>query len=53
MAYEATLIPGDGTGPEICEVVKKIVGATGVDIKVGTGGSRRRYHEDGGNAAPR
>src|SRR5882672_217971 len=33
MVHEATLIPGDGTGPEICNVVKKVVGATGVEIK--------------------
>src|SRR5262249_45962846 len=33
MIHEATLIPGDGTGPEICAVVKKVIAATGVDIK--------------------
>lgn len=33
MVYEVTLIPGDGTGPELCEVVKKVVAATGVQIK--------------------
>jgi isocitrate dehydrogenase (NAD+) len=33
MVHEATLIPGDGTGPEICQVVKKVIAATGVDIK--------------------
>src|SRR5580765_2177329 len=31
--HEATLIPGDGTGPEICQVVKNVVAATGVQIK--------------------
>jgi isocitrate dehydrogenase (NAD+) len=31
--HEVTLIPGDGTGPEICAVVKKVIAATGVDIK--------------------
>ncbi len=30
--HEVTLIPGDGTGPEICEVVKKVVASTGVQI---------------------
>jgi isocitrate dehydrogenase (NAD+) len=30
--YPVTLIPGDGTGPEISEVVKKVVDATGVKI---------------------
>src|SRR6185503_15267448 len=33
MVHEVTLIPGDGTGPEICSVVKNVVAATGVDIK--------------------
>jgi isocitrate dehydrogenase (NAD+) len=33
MVHEATLIPGDGTGPEICAVVKKVIAATGVEIK--------------------
>src|ERR1700751_4767952 len=31
--HEVTLIPGDGTGPEICDVVKRIIAATGVEIK--------------------
>jgi isocitrate dehydrogenase (NAD+) len=30
--HQVTLIPGDGTGPELCEVVKKVVAATGVKI---------------------
>ncbi len=30
--HQVTLIPGDGTGPELCEVVKKVVAATGVGI---------------------
>jgi isocitrate dehydrogenase (NAD+) len=33
MVHEVTLIPGDGTGPEICAVVKKVVAATGVEMK--------------------
>jgi len=32
MAYTVTLIPGDGTGPELAEVTKKVVDATGVKI---------------------
>ncbi|MCL2335070.1 MAG: isocitrate/isopropylmalate dehydrogenase family protein [Endomicrobia bacterium] len=32
MAYKVTLIPGDGTGPEITEVTAKVVEATGVKI---------------------
>src|SRR2546430_1362666 len=31
--YKATLILGDGTGPELCEVVKKVIAATGVPIE--------------------
>ncbi|MBI3292899.1 MAG: isocitrate/isopropylmalate dehydrogenase family protein [Elusimicrobia bacterium] len=31
-AYTVTLIPGDGTGPELTEVVKAVVAATGVPI---------------------
>ncbi|MBI4051596.1 MAG: isocitrate/isopropylmalate dehydrogenase family protein, partial [Elusimicrobia bacterium] len=32
MSYRVTLIPGDGTGPEIAEVTKEVLGATGVVI---------------------
>ncbi len=32
MAHKITLIPGDGTGPEITEVTAKVVEATGVKI---------------------
>ena len=32
MAYEVTLITGDGTGPELSEAAKKCVDATGVKI---------------------
>ena len=31
--YNITLIPGDGTGPEITEATKKVLEATGVPIK--------------------
>ncbi len=31
--YRVTLIPGDGTGPEIIEVAKKVIEATGVAIE--------------------
>ena len=33
MKYKITLIPGDGTGPEITEVTKSCISATGVDIE--------------------
>jgi isocitrate dehydrogenase (NAD+) len=31
--YNITLIPGDGTGPEISEATKRVIEATGVSIK--------------------
>lgn len=33
MGYKITLIPGDGIGPEITEVVKNCIDATGADIE--------------------
>ncbi|MBQ2789252.1 MAG: isocitrate/isopropylmalate dehydrogenase family protein, partial [Thermoguttaceae bacterium] len=32
MAYEVTLITGDGVGPELAEAARKCVDATGVAI---------------------
>ncbi len=32
MAYKVSLIPGDGTGPEIMETVRRVTDATGVKI---------------------
>ncbi len=32
-SYTVTLIPGDGTGPELVEIVKKVLSYTGVDIR--------------------
>ncbi len=32
MAYKVTLIPGDGTGPEIAEATRRVLDATGVDF---------------------
>ena len=33
MAYKITLIPGDGTGPEITEATRRVIEATGADIE--------------------
>ena len=33
MTHTVTLIPGDGTGPEICEATRRAIEATGVDIR--------------------
>ena len=32
MAHRVTLIPGDGTGPELCEATRRVLEATGVDF---------------------
>ncbi len=32
MAYDVTLIPGDGTGPEIAEATRRVLDATGVQF---------------------
>ena len=33
MAYKVTLIPGDGTGPELAEATRRVIDATGVPIE--------------------
>src|SRR5919197_5024721 len=33
MAHRVTLIPGDGTGPEIAEATRRVLEATGVDFE--------------------
>jgi len=33
LAHTVTLIPGDGTGPEITEATRRVIEATGVDIE--------------------
>ncbi|NPV89376.1 MAG: isocitrate/isopropylmalate dehydrogenase family protein [Firmicutes bacterium] len=33
MTYKVTLIPGDGTGPELVEATRRVIDATGVDIE--------------------
>ena len=32
MPYDVTLIPGDGTGPEITEATRRVLEATGVEF---------------------
>ncbi|MGD8518809.1 MAG: isocitrate/isopropylmalate family dehydrogenase, partial [Anaerolineae bacterium] len=32
MAYRVTLIPGDGTGPELVEATRRVLEATGVAL---------------------
>lgn len=33
MSYKVTLIPGDGSGPEVIAAAKRVVEATGVAIE--------------------
>ena len=44
MPYTVTLIPGDGTGPELAEATRRVIDATGVKIDVGDCPCRRGYH---------
>ena len=32
MSHPVTLIPGDGTGPEMAEATRRVLDATGVEI---------------------
>ncbi len=41
MAYNITLIPGDGVGPEVTEATKRVLEATGVKFEWLTYGQRR------------
>src|SRR5918911_408023 len=53
MAHRVTLIPGDGTGPELTEATRLVLEATGVDFEwdVQQAGSDV-MHEYGGNPLP-
>ena len=42
MAHRVTLIPGDGTGPELTEATRRVLEATGVDVRLGRPPGRRR-----------
>lgn len=33
MAYRITLIPGDGTGPELAAAARRVIDASGVEIE--------------------
>ena len=52
VSHRVTLIPGDGTGPEIAEATRRVLEATGVDLRLGRAGRRRRRH-GAGTAATR
>src|SRR5438034_1127880 len=53
MAHRVTLIPGDGTGPELTEATRRVLEATGVDFDwdVQPAGAEV-MHEHGGNPLP-
>jgi isocitrate dehydrogenase (NAD+) len=53
MAHRVTLIPGDGTGPELTEATRRVLEATGVefDWDVQPAGEEA-MHEHGGNPLP-
>ena len=44
VSHRVTLIPGDGTGPEIAEATRRVLEATGVELRLGRAGGRRRRH---------
>ena len=46
MTYTVTLIPGDGTGPELAQALETVIAATGVPIEWER--ARRRPGRDGG-----
>ena len=46
MPYNVTLIPGDGIGPEVTDAARRVIDATGVEIKW-------HVHEAGGNVMNR
>lgn len=47
MAYNVTLIPGDGTGPEVTKATKRVLEATGVafhwDLAYAGGGAQEKF----------
>src|SRR3970040_334052 len=54
MGHVVTLIPGDGTGPELTEATRRVLEATGVDFgwDVQPAGADV-MHEHGGNPLPK
>ena len=52
MAYPATLIPGDGIGPEVVAAAVEVVEATGVAFEWDTQQAGLGAHADGGDPLP-
>ena len=52
MAHHVTLIPGDGTGPELTEATRRVLEATGVDFEWDLRQAGVDVMEDGGTPLP-
>jgi isocitrate dehydrogenase (NAD+) len=53
MAHRVTLIPGDGTGPELTETTRRVLEATGVEFDWDLAAAGEEVmHEHGGNPLP-
>ena len=52
MAYRVTLIPGDGTGPEITEAVRRVLEGTGVEFEWDVQEAGADVYEAEGNPLP-
>jgi len=52
MAHEVTLIPGDGTGPELIEATRRVLEATGVELQWDRQEAGEDVYEAEGNPFP-
>ncbi len=52
MAYRVTFIPGDGTGPEISEAVRRVLEGTGVEFEWDWQDAGTDVYEEEGNPLP-
>ena len=52
MGYEVTLIPGDGTGPELAEATRRVLEATGVAFDWDVQQAGIDEYESSGNPFP-
>lgn len=52
MVYKITLIPGDGTGPEVIEATKKVLAATDVDLEYDEVQAGKNVLEEKGTPLP-
>src|SRR5258708_15503849 len=52
MAHEVTLIPGDGTGPELVEATRRVLEATGVQFQWDVQQAGEDVYREQGNPFP-